>query len=84
MLYLIYAFFVDEQRAWTTGKDEPQMMKSILAAIGPAPSIGAESTGISNESFPTTPDSLVEPLDDAPPVSSKKLAKTSKSKALAA
>ena len=84
MLYLIYAFFVDEQRAWTTGKDEPQMMKSILAAIGPAPSIGAESTGVSNESFPTTPDLQDALLDDATPVSSKKLAKTSKSKALAA
>jgi hypothetical protein len=89
MLYLIYAFFIDEQRAWTSGKDEAQMMDAILAGMKRQAAIatsstGAESTGISNEDSQTTPDSPDEPLADAPRTSSKRSATTSKPKTLAA
>jgi hypothetical protein len=84
MLYLLYAFFVDEQRAWTTGKQPPQsMMDTILSAIAP-PSTGAESTGTSSEDSQTIPDLQDEPSEDAPPNLSKRSANSSKRKTLAA
>jgi hypothetical protein len=67
-LYLIYGFFVDEQRAWLTGKPSAQMMKAIEASIKPT---GPTSTGDSNELTQVTDDLPAETSDDAQSASSK-------------
>lgn len=80
-LYLIYGFFVDEQRAWLTGKPSAQMMKAIEASIKPT---GQTSTGDSNEPTQGTDDLPAETSGDAQSQSSKGRLNRPKKQSLAA
>jgi len=70
ILFLLYGFWCDEQRAWLSGKTEGAMLRTIQQAIAPL-QIGMTSTGVSSENTPDTTDLQGEILGDAPPMSLK-------------